>query len=65
MAYRRVRASFQPEYIRPKEAMIMFSMSAEKIEELARECGAYYKIDKVVLLKIDALREYVESFREN
>ena len=45
--------------------MIMFSMSAEKIEELARECGAYYKIDKVVLLKIDALREYVESFREN
>ena len=63
MAYRRVRAIFNPEFIRPKDAMVVFSMSAEKIEELARECGAYYKIDKVVLIKLDPLREYINSFK--
>ena len=30
--------------------MIVFNMGPEKIEELARECGAYYKADRVVLI---------------
>ena len=65
MGYKRVRLGITPEYVRLKDAMTMFSISTEKVEQLARECGAYYKIDKVVLIKQDALREYIETFREN
>ena len=44
MSYRRVREeNIKPEYLRLKQAMIVFNMGPDKIEELARECGAYYK----------------------
>lgn len=65
MAYRRVRDNVKPEYLRKKAAMEVFSMGEDKIEQLARECGAYYKIDKVVLIHYGALRDYLETFREN
>ena len=65
MPYRRVRGNLKPEYLRLKEAMTVFSMGPEKIEALARECGAYYKVDKVVLINYEALRDYIETFREN
>ncbi len=45
--------------------MLVFSMGPEKIEALARECGAYYKVDRVVLINYGELRDYIETFREN
>lgn len=45
--------------------MIVFNMGQDKIEELARECGAYYKVDRVVLINYGALREFLETFKEN
>lgn len=45
--------------------MIVFNMGPDKIEELARECGAYYKVDRVVLINYGALREFLETFKEN
>ena len=65
MSYSRVRGSLRPEYLRLKEAMLVFSMGPEKIEALARECGAYYKVDRVVLINSGELRDYIETFREN
>lgn len=65
MSYSRVRGSLRPEYLRLKEAMLVFSMGPEKIEALARECGAYYKVDHVVLINYGELRDYIETFREN
>ena len=65
MSYRRFKGNIKPEYLRLKEAMIVFSMGPDKIEALARECGAYYKVDRVVLINYEVMREYVESFREN
>lgn len=65
MSYSRVRGSLRPEYLRLKEAMLVFSMGPEKIEALARECGAYYKVDRVVLINYGGLRDYIETFREN
>ena len=38
----------------------MFSMGADKIEALAKECGAYFKVDRVVLIHTDTMREYIE-----
>ena len=65
MSYRRFKGNIRPEYLRLKEAMIVFSMGPDKIESLARECGAYYKVDRVVLINFEVMREYIESFREN
>ena len=65
MSYSRGRGSLRPEYLRLKEAMLVFSMGPEKIEALARECGAYYKVDRVVLINYGELRDYIETFREN
>ena len=47
-----------------KEAMIVFSMGPDKIEALAKECGAYSKYnDHIVLINRDLLCEYIETFR--
>ena len=54
----------KPEFLRLKDAMNVFSMGQDKIEELARECGAYYKVDRVVLINYDIFREHIESFKE-
>jgi hypothetical protein len=64
MSYRRFKGNIKPEFLRLKEAMLVFSMGSDKIEALAKECGAYYKVDKVVLIDYDTMREYIESFRE-
>ena len=45
--------------------MVTFSMGPDKIEALDKECGAYFKVDRVVLIHTDTMREYIESFREN
>ena len=38
MSYRRVREeNIKPEYLRLKQAMIVFNMGPDKIEELARD----------------------------
>jgi len=63
MSYRRVRDNVKPEFLRLKQAMVVFDMGQEKIEQLAHECGAYYKIDKCVLINYGAFREYVETFK--
>ena len=65
MSYKRFRGNIKPEYLRLKEAMVVFSMGPEKIEALAKECGAYYKVDRVVLINYNAMHDYVETFREN
>ena len=64
MSYRRVR-DVKAEFLRIKEAMVVFSMGPEKIEALARECGAYYKVDRVILIDYRTLRDYISTFRED
>ena len=65
MSYRRSRDNIRPEYLRVQEAMVVFSMGPEKIEALARECGAYRKIDRIVLIEYGAMRDYIDTFRES
>jgi len=63
MSYKRVRCSTRAEYYRLKEAMEVFGMCQDKITALAIECGAFYKIDKVVLTKKKVLSDYIETFK--
>ena len=64
MSYKKFKRNVAPEYLRLKDAMTMFSMGADKIEALTKECGAYFKVDRVVLIHTDTMREYIETFRE-
>ena len=49
-----------PNFIRLVEG---YEQSLSFIIKQEKECGAYYKIDKVVLIKLDPLREYINSFK--
>ena len=55
MSYRRFKGNVRPEYLRLKDAMVTFSMGPDKIEALAKECGAYFKVDRVVLIHTDTM----------
>ncbi len=38
-------------------------MCQTKFEEMAKEAGAVYKLNKLVLVNCDILDEYLETFR--
>lgn len=50
-------------FIRFKEGAELYSMSQPKFEQLARDAGATYKLNKLVLVNIDIFEEYLETFR--
>lgn len=50
-------------WIRCKDGIDMYSMSRPKLVKLAREAGAAYKIDGVILINADKMDRYLESFR--
>ena len=50
-------------FVRFKEGAELYSMSQPKFEQLARDAGATYKLNKLVLVNIDIFEEYLETFR--
>ena len=52
------------QYLRYREAEIIYSMSHKKLLELAGEAGALVRIDSTVLINRDRFDEYLEQFRE-
>lgn len=50
-------------FIRPKEAIRIYSLSRTFIEEIARDSGAMYKIGKVVLINVRTFEEYLEQHK--
>ncbi len=52
------------EYIRYRQAELIYSMSHKKILELATDAGAIYRIDGTVLIHRDTFEEYLERFHE-
>ena len=50
-------------FVRYKEGADYYSISQTKFMQIAREAGACYKIDKVVLVNCDVFEEYLETFR--
>lgn len=53
----------QKRFVRYKEGAELYSMCQSKFEQMAREAGAIYKLNKLVLVNCDIFEEYLETFR--
>ena len=52
-------------FVRYKEGCEIYSMGMNKFADLAKEAGAVYKIDKLVLVNTEIFEKYLDSFRIN
>lgn len=52
------------QFLRYKEAEIVYSIQHKKLLELAGKAGALVRIDGYVLIDRDVFEEYLEQFRE-
>lgn len=50
-------------FVRYKEGAEIYCMSQSKFERLAKDANACYKIDKLVLVNMEILDKYLETFR--
>lgn len=60
---RKVRDLNRKRLVRYKEGAEMYSMGMNKFQDLAKDAGAIIKIDRLVLVDLDTLDQYLESFR--
>lgn len=49
--------------VRYKDGAEMYSMGMNKFQTLAKDAGAIIKIERMVLVDLDTLDTYLESFR--
>lgn len=49
-------------YVRYDEACEIYSMGLTKLKEIARDAGAVYKLNRLVLINVDKMDEYIETF---
>ena len=49
--------------VRYKEGAEMYSVGLNKFQTLAKDAGAILKIDRIVLVDLELLDQYLESFR--
>lgn len=52
------------QFLRYKDAEIVYSLQHRKLLELASEAGAIYRMDGTVLINRDIFDEYLERFHE-
>ena len=50
-------------FARYKTASELYEIGRSKLEQMAKDAGAIYKIDKLVLINLDIFEEYLEGFR--
>ena len=50
-------------FVRYPEGAEMYSMSLSKFQQLAKDAKACYKVNHLVLVNLDILDEYLETFR--
>ena len=48
---------------RGKDGAEMYSMSLSKFQQLAKDANACYKVNQLVLVNLDILDEYLETYR--
>ena len=49
-------------FVRYPEGAQMYSMSLSKFQQLAKDAKACYKMNRLVLVNLDILDEYLETF---
>lgn len=52
------------QFLRYKDAEIVYSIQHKKLLELASKAGAIYRMDGTVLINRDIFNEYLEQFHE-
>ena len=50
-------------FVRYSEGAEMYSMGKTKFQELAKDAKACYKVNQLVLVNLDILDAYLETFR--
>lgn len=50
-------------FVKQEEGADLYSLSVTKFRELADEAGAVYKVDKNVLINIEAFEKNLENYR--
>ena len=53
----------EKKYVRYQEGADMYSMSVRKFQDLAKDAGAIYKVGKMVLVKVEIMDAYLETFK--
>ena len=57
-----MRRSKEKRFVRYPEGAEMYSMSLSKFQQLAKDAKACYKVNQLVLVNLDILDEYLETF---
>lgn len=50
-------------FIRYEEGAQMYSMSKRKFEEIAKDADAIHRVGRMVLVKVEKIDEYLETFK--
>jgi len=49
-------------YVRYEEACEIYSMGLTKLKEVARDAGAIYRLNRLVLINLEKMDAYIETF---
>lgn len=55
--------NYKKRFVRYKEGAELYSIGLNKFEKMAREAGACYKVDKLVLVNLDEFDAYLATFK--
>ena len=58
----RTKKTNNKRYVRYPEGAEMYSKSLSKFQQLAKDAKACYKMNRLVLVNLDILDEYLETF---
>ncbi len=56
--------SLRRQFLKYKDAEIVYSLTHKKLLEMADEAGAIYRVDGTVLINRDIFDEYLEQFHQ-
>lgn len=58
----RTKKTNNKRFVRYAEGAEMYSMSLSKFQQLAKDAKACYKVNQLVLVNLDIIDEYLETF---
>ena len=59
----RTKKTNNKRFVRHPEGAEMYSMSVSKFMQMAKDAKACYKVNQLVLVNLDIIDEYLETFR--
>ena len=59
----KTKKTINKRFVRYPEGAEMYSMSLSKFQQIAKDAKACYKVNQLVLVNLDILDAYLETFR--